>query len=57
MRVPFRRSLRPLEEGQYGELLSLLSNVFLCRDFKNLFFFCLVGVGSSPSGGLLLVSN
>ena len=30
--VSFRRGLCLLEEVQYGELLSLLFNVFLCRD-------------------------
>ena len=29
--VPFRRNLRLLEEGMYKELLSILTNLFLCR--------------------------
>ena len=33
--VTFRKSLRLSEEVQYGELLSLLSNVFLCRISKD----------------------
>ena len=33
--VSFRRGLHLSEEVQYEELLSLLSNVFLCRDYKD----------------------
>lgn len=29
--VPFRRSLRQSEMSEFGSLLSLLPNVFLCR--------------------------
>ena len=32
--VSFRISFHPSKGVQYGELLSLLSNVFLCRDYK-----------------------
>ena len=34
-RVSFRRSLRLLEEGSYEEMLSLLTNLFLCRDSED----------------------
>lgn len=33
--VDFGRSLHHLEEEQYGELLSLLSNIFLCTNSKS----------------------
>ena len=33
--MSFKRSLHPSEEVQYRELLSLLSNIFLCRNFKD----------------------
>ena len=35
--VSFRRILRSSEEVQYGELLSILSNVFLYRNSKGSF--------------------
>ena len=33
--VPFRRRLRPLEGGMYEELLSILTNLYPCRDSKD----------------------
>lgn len=30
--VSFRTSLCVLEEARYGDLLGILSNIFLCRD-------------------------
>ena len=33
--VSFKKSLRLLEEAQYRDLLGILSNVFLCKDFKD----------------------
>ena len=34
-RIPLRRTLRQLEEFEYESLLSLLSNIFLCRDVND----------------------
>ena len=34
-RIPLRRTLRQLEESEYESPLSLLSNIFLCRDFND----------------------
>lgn len=34
--VPFRINLRPFERGMYEKLLSILTNLFLCRDSKGL---------------------
>ena len=33
--APFRRSLRTLEGGSYEGLMSILTNVFICKDPKN----------------------